>query len=172
MQGASQPDTSAVRNQLAVAYRRASRTTEAGRLFDRNLNSPSQAASLAVRGAMLLAEKKPAEAEFKLRDSLTIRQRIQPDDWTTFETMSILGESLMHQNKFADAEPMLISGYEGMKRHESSIPAADKPRVTKALDRVVKLYELWGKGDKASQWRERLEAAITPKSLQLAPTSS
>jgi tetratricopeptide (TPR) repeat protein len=171
MQGASQPDTSAVRNQLAVAYRLASRADQAGRLFDRNLNSPAQAASLAVRGSMLLFEKKPADAELKLRDSLTIRQKIQPDDWSTFETRSILGEALMDQSKFADAEGMLISGYEGMKQHEASIPAADKPRLVKALERIVKLYQGWGKADRAEQWRKTLEAAARPSNPHIAPTA-
>jgi tetratricopeptide (TPR) repeat protein len=156
--GASQPETAAVRNQLAVAYRMASRATEAAKLFDRNLNTPAQAAALAVRGSMLLNEKKPAEAELMLRDCLTIRQKIAPDDWSTFDTRSHLGQALLDQNKFADAEPMLVTGYEGMKARQTSIPAGEKPRMLKALERVVKLYELWGKADEAMKWRNDLEA--------------
>ena len=159
MQGVNHPDTAACRNQLAVAYRLAGRTAEAGRLFDRNPNSPAQAAALAVRGSMLLLQKKPAEAELKLRECLTIRQKIQPDDWTTFDTKSILGEALLDQKKFADAEPLLLSGYEGMKQREDTIPSQDKPRLTKALERLVKLYEAWGKKDEAMRWRKELEAA-------------
>ena len=127
MQGVNHPDTAACRNQLAVAYRLAGRTAEAGRLFDRNPNSPAHAAALAVRGSMLLLQKKPAEAELKLRECLTIRQKIQPDDWTTFETKSILGEALLEQKKFADAEPLLLSGYEGMKHREDAIPPRTSP---------------------------------------------
>ena len=131
MQGVNHPDTAACRNQLAVAYRLAGRTAEAGRLFDRNPNSPAHAAALAVRGSMLLLhEKKPAEAELKLRECLTIRQKIQPDDWTTFDTKSLLGEALLDQKKFAEAEPLLLSGYEGMKQREGTIPPQDKPRLT------------------------------------------
>ena len=59
MQGASHPETAACRNQLAVAYRLAGRTTDASDLFERNLNSPNDAAALAVRGATLLLQKKP-----------------------------------------------------------------------------------------------------------------
>ena len=145
MQGVNHPDTAACRNQLAVAYRLAGRTAEAGRLFDRNPNSPAHASALAVRGSMLLLQKKPAEAELKLRECLTIRQKIQPDDWTTFDTKSMLGEALLDQKKFADAEPLLLSGYEGMKQREDTIPSQDKPRLTKALERLVRLYEAWGK---------------------------
>ena len=95
MQGVDHPDTAECRNQLAVAYRLAGRTAEAGRLFARNPNSPAYASALAVRGSMLLLENNPAEAELKLRECLTIRQKIQLDDWTTFDTMSILGEALL-----------------------------------------------------------------------------
>ena len=158
MQGVNHPDTAACRNQLAVAYRLAGRTAEAGRLFDRNPNSPAHASALAVRGSMLLLQKKPAEAELKLRECLTIRQKIQPDDWTTFDTKSILGEALLDQKKFAEAEPLLLSGYEGMKQREDTIPSEDKPRLTKALERLVKLYEAWGKKDEAMKWRKELEA--------------
>jgi hypothetical protein len=165
MQGVDHPETAECRNQLAVAYRLAGRTAEAGRLFGRNPDSPTYAAALAVRGSMLLSQNNPAEAELKLRESLTIRQKLQPDDWTTFDTMSILGEALSDQKKFADAEPLLLSGYEGMKQRENAISSQDKPRLTKALERLVKLYEAWGKEDKAVRWRKELEAAeVTKKS--------
>jgi hypothetical protein len=158
MQGASQPDTSACRNQLAVAYRIAGRAAEGARLFDRDLKSPAHAAALAVQGSMLLLQKKPYEAELKLRECLTMRQKIQPDDWTTFDTKSLLGEALLEQKKLADAEPLLVSGYEGMKQRADTIPSQDKPHVTKALDRLISLYESWGKEDQALRWRQEREA--------------
>jgi hypothetical protein len=158
MLGANHPDTADCRNKLAVAYRLAGRTADAGRLFDYNLHSPTHAAALAVRGAMLLSQKKPAEAELKLRECLTIRQKVQPDDWTTFDTKSMLGEALLDQKKYADAEPLLLSGYKGMKEREANIPSQDKPRFTKALERLVQLYEAWSKPDKAAGWRKELKS--------------
>ncbi len=163
MQGISLAETAACRNQLAVAYRVASRPAEAGRLFDHNTNSPAQAAALGVRGSMLLMEKKPAEAELKLRDCLMIRQKIQPDDWTTFDTESTLGEAVLDQNRFADAEPLLLSGYQGLKQREQTIPSQDKLRLTAALERLVKLYERWGKVDTAIKWRRELEGEASRK---------
>jgi hypothetical protein len=158
MQGVDHPETAECRNQLAVAYRLAGRTAEAGRLFGRNPNSPTYAAALAIRGSMLLLENNPAEAELKLRECLTIRRKTQPEDWTTFDAMSILGEALADQKKFAEAEPMLVSGYEGLKQHEDTIPSQDKPHLKKALERLVKFYEAWGKPDKAMRWRQELES--------------
>jgi hypothetical protein len=158
MQGANQPETATCRNQLAVAYRLAGRAAEGGRLFDRDLRSPTHAAALAVRGSMLLQQKKPAEAELKLRECLTMRQQVQPDDWTTFDTKSFLGEALLDQKKFANAEPFLLSGYEGIKQRENTIPHQNRSRLTKAIERLIRLYEAWGKEDQAMRWRQEREA--------------
>ena len=159
MLGVNHPDTAACRNKLAIAYRLAGRTAEAARLLDHNPNTSAHASALAVSGLLLLSQKKPVEAELKLRACLTIRQKIQPDDWTTFETKSILGEALLDQRKFADAEPLLLSGYEGMKQRKAKIPSQDKARLTKALERLVRLYEVWNKKDKADWWRKKLATA-------------
>ena len=51
-----------------------------------------------------------------MRESLTIRERIRPGNWATYNTKSLLGESLLGQKKYAEAEPLLLSGYEGMKQ--------------------------------------------------------
>jgi hypothetical protein len=53
---------------------------------------------------------------------------------------------------------VLLSGYEGLKQHQDTIPSQDHPRLTKALERLVKLYEAWGKPDKAMKWRQELAA--------------
>jgi len=155
VQGASSPEMAACRNQLAVAYRLAGRADDGSRLFDRGADSPARATSLAINGSMLLAQKKPADAELKLRECLKIREKLRPDDWTTFDTKSTLGEALRDQRKFAEAEPLLVSGYEGMESRQDTIPSADRPRLTRALDRLVKLYEDWGKPDQATQWKQR-----------------
>jgi hypothetical protein len=159
IQGAAHPDAAACRNQLAVAYRLAGRPTEAALLFDRTPNTPGYAAALAARGLTLLLEKKPAEAELKLRECLTIRRKIQPGDWTTFDTESALGEALVDQKKFAEAEPLLRSGYEGLKQRKDAIPSQERSRLTRALERLVKFYEAQGQEDQAARWRKELEGA-------------
>jgi tetratricopeptide (TPR) repeat protein len=159
MLGDDHPSTIACRNKPAMAYRRAGRPTDASRLYDQDLNSSSHASALAVRGSVLLTQKKPAEAELKLRECLTIRQKLQHDDWTTFDTKSMLGEALLDQKKYAEAEQLLLPGYEGMKYRESKIPAPGKVRLTKALEFLVRLYEDWGKKDKASLWAKEMAKA-------------
>ena len=80
---------------------------------------------------MQLAERNWNEAELQLRASLTIRQKIEPDKWTTFETMSVLGEALLNQQRLSEAEPLLVNGYQGMKRRQDTIPASDRGRLTR-----------------------------------------
>jgi tetratricopeptide (TPR) repeat protein len=157
MQGPSDPELADCRNQLAVAHRLAGRPDVGARLFERKAESPAHATALALEGSMLLAQKKFADAELKLRESLAIRQKTQSDAWTTFDTKSMLGEALLEQRKFAEAEPLLVSGYEGMKQRRDTIPPRDQSHLTRALDRLVKLYEDWGQMDKAKRWKE-LEA--------------
>jgi tetratricopeptide (TPR) repeat protein len=156
VRGPDDPVTSDCRNKLAVAYRNAGHTDEASNLFELFPDSSSPAA-LALQGSLLLSQNKPVEAELKLRECLAVRQRRQPDDWTTFHTMQMLGTALLEQKNFKGAEPLMLSGYEGMKQRESQIPSQDKVQLKRALERLVQFYEVCGKKDKAAQWRKTLE---------------
>jgi len=157
LHGEKADDTARCRNELAIAYRLNGQHDAASRLFGQSPNSSQQAFALVVRGRMLLLEKKPAEAEIKLRESLKIRQKVQPDYWTTFETKSLLGEALLEQKKYAEAEPLMMSGYRGMKKREDKIPDREKVQLTKALERLVHLYDTWDKPDEAAKWRKELD---------------
>ena len=66
----------------------------------------------------LLQSKAFTEAESLLRKCLVIREKTQPDLWTTFNTQSLLGGALLGQKKYAEAEPLLLAGYAGMKRRQ------------------------------------------------------
>jgi eukaryotic-like serine/threonine-protein kinase len=125
-------------------------------------DSPEYAVVLAQLGASLLQLQQWARAEPVLRDGLAIRERIEPGAWTTFYAKSQLGVALLGQDKFVDAEPLLLTGYEGMKQCETSIPADARFRLTEALERLVRLYDAWGKKDRAAQWREELLKAKSP----------
>ena len=102
-------------------------------------------------------------AETKLRECLTLRQQLAPDDWSTFNAQTMLGASLAGQKKFADAEPLLRSAYAGLKAAESTkkLPAAAKARPTEALQRLIDLYTAWEKPDQAAEWKMKLDE-LTP----------
>jgi hypothetical protein len=66
----------------------------------------------------------------------------------------MLGGALPGQKKYADAEPLLLAGYDGMKQREKSIPPQGKVRIPEAIDRLVRLYDATGKQDDAAKWRK------------------
>ena len=68
----------------------------------------------------------------------------------------MLGGSLLGQKKYAEAEPFLLSGYEGMKQREIMIPREGKPRLKEALQRLVHLYEATDRPDQAAGWKQKL----------------
>ncbi len=122
-------------------------------------DSPQHAARLSVLIVNLFEQKKMADAEPFLREWLAFREKTEPDVWSTFNTKSMLGGSLLAQKKYAEAEPLLLSGYEGMKERETIIPPVGKSRLTDAIQRLVDLYDAKVEKDKADEWRKKLPAS-------------
>jgi tetratricopeptide (TPR) repeat protein len=117
---------------------------------------PSLASVLAQLGLCLLQAGKPAEAGPVLRECLEIRLKHQPEDWLVFNTQSLLGGSLLLQKKYAEAEKLLVDGYEGMSQRRSRIPPQEEKRLLESLERLVQLYEATKQNDKAESWRKVL----------------
>lgn len=124
--------------------------------------SVAAAGTLHAVGFVLVRQEKWKEAESRLRQSESIRVKLEPDTWTTFDTKSLLGAALLGQKAFDRAEPYLVEGYEGMNQRRARIPVSEKPRVTDALKRLVQLYDDWGKPDQTARWRKELEANKLP----------
>ncbi len=107
----------------------------------------------------LFKQHRYAEAETLLRELLRSREQYEADGWTTFNTRSMLGGGLLGQKKYAEAEPLLLAGYEGMKQREEKIPPGGNVRMTEAIDQLVQLYEAWGQPERAAMWRAKLPPA-------------
>ena len=122
---------------------------------------PDVAQTLSALGRTYLKQRKPAEAEPRLREGLAIWDAKRPDDWNRFDTQSLLGSSLLGQIKFAEAEPLLLSGYEGIRARYATLPASKKSYLTEAGERIVQLYEAWGKTAEAVAWRAKLTTPPT-----------
>ncbi len=124
------------------------------------------AGALAELTLHLLTQQKFSEAEAPACESLAIREKTAPDDWRTFNSRSMVGASLLGQKKYPEAEPLLLSGCEGMKQREKSIPAVGKMRLREALQRLGELYEARGEKEKAAEWKKKVaefdEAGTTP----------
>jgi hypothetical protein len=121
-------------------------------------DSVAAADAMAMLGFDLLRQEKWTDAEAVLRECLAIREKRQPDDWTTFNARSLVGAALLGRQDYPEAEPLLLAGYRGMLQREATIPKAGKVRLTEAAARLVQLYEAWGNEAEAGRWRKELEA--------------
>jgi serine/threonine protein kinase/tetratricopeptide (TPR) repeat protein len=152
---------------LAVSYLAAKQPAKALPLFQDFLerqrkrlgDNPALAELLAGVALKLLQAEESAAAEPILRECLAIREKHNPNAWNTFNTRSALGGSLLGQQKYAESEPLLLSGFEGMKQRETQIPLEAKVRLIEAMERLVRLYESTNDKDKAAEWRKKLDAA-------------
>jgi tetratricopeptide (TPR) repeat protein len=118
------------------------------------VESPAYASELATWGLSLLQRQRWAEAEAVLTECLAIRQKKRPNIWNTFNTMSLLGGSLLGQKKHTEARELLLQGYEGMKAREKTIPPQGSTRIPEALDRLIQLCEATDKPEEAKKYRE------------------
>jgi serine/threonine protein kinase/tetratricopeptide (TPR) repeat protein len=132
-------------------------------------NSPLLAGDLAQLGRNLLAQSRWTEAEPLLRECLLICDKVSADEWKRYDAMSLLGEALMEQTRFAEAEPMIVPGYMGLKERDSRLTVPDQFRLREANVRVVRLYDAWGKPDKAMEWKAKLGMPDLPDEVFARP---
>ena len=63
-----------------------------------------------------------------------------------------LGEFLAAQNRLPEAEGFLVGSYESLSKSQQ----AHSPRTRLGLQRLVALYEKWGRPEIAARYRESL----------------
>ena len=139
--GAEHPETLEAMSDLAEVYQRQGRLAKAASTFNKVLEArrrllgpdhPGTNDVLASLGNIKLAQRNYADAEKLLRDALQIRKQKGPDAWERYYTESMLGASLWGLGQYCEARPLLTSGYDGMLRHQSSIPVEDLPALKQA----------------------------------------
>lgn len=152
---------------LALAYGRDGQWERAQPLWQELLTSqrallgpedPRTLGVLAQFATALVDQNKYDEAEPVLRELLEARERVQPEAWTTFNTRSGLGGVLLGRGRYAEAEPLLVSGYEGLLARREQHVEATRIRIGEALDRLERLYTAWGRAEESAAWRAKKEA--------------
>ena len=111
-------------------------------------------------GSVRVAQQQFAEAEPLLRESLALAQRYWPTGEYRYLVMSHLGASLTGQENHAEAETLLRSSCEGLTRGRAILPPFLYPerRLAESLERLVQLYDAWGKPAQATEWKQKLAA--------------
>ena len=98
---------------------------------------------------------KAQEGEDILREAVKLRTDSLPKEhfWVALAN-DALGECLTTQGRYDEAEPLLLQSYESLK----SSQGANNPRTRLALQRLVVLYEDWGRFATANIYRNKLVA--------------
>ena len=118
---------------------------------------PRLASSLAELVHALLIKDKFTEAEPAARESLAISENAAPNGWEAFHARSLLGACLLGQKHYAEAEPLLEAGYQGMRQDDEEISRRNTTRdVELALTRLIRLCEETSQSAKAAAWRKVL----------------
>jgi serine/threonine protein kinase/tetratricopeptide (TPR) repeat protein len=94
------------------------------------------------------------EAETLIRQALAFQRKWTPDYVKRYYWESLHGAILLAQKKYAEAEPLLLQGYQGMK--ERPIGGTFVIEFREAGERVVRFYEEINQPERARRWRERL----------------
>jgi hypothetical protein len=84
-----------------------------------------------------------------LREAVELRTKSLPKEhfWVAIAE-SALGEDLYLQKRFTEAEPFLLESFESLKGSQGT----QNPRTILAQNRLVKLYQDWGKPELATRF--------------------
>ena len=106
-----------------------------------------------IQGLIYAQTDRPAEAEKLLREAVELRAQYSPSGhFLRAVAENELGNFLAGQKRFDEAQALMLSSYESLKKSQ----APNSPRVRTALERLVALYENWGRPDESSKYRALL----------------
>jgi serine/threonine-protein kinase len=110
----------------------------------------SFATALTIKGLILNKGGHAGEAEKILREALALREaNLPPAHFMTALTRGALGECLLAQKKFAEAEPLLLASYESLTLSQTG----DNPRTSLAKRHLLELYTAWEKPAMLARYR-------------------
>ena len=113
------------------------------------VNEAEGHAQRAAQGARALPQHNPA--------LLAITERFYTNHWYRFWGESALGACLLGQKKYAEAEPLLEAGYQGLKQRYDKYTVYYKARdLRMALNRLIQLCEETAQSAKAAQLKLEL----------------
>jgi hypothetical protein len=149
---------------LAALYQAQKRYAEAEDLWTEVLavqrrilgaKHPNTLDVMASLGEVEIQQEKYPAAEPLVREALG-NWEASPNSWKRYYGQALVGASLSGQKRYAEAEPLLLSGYLGLLERQSTIPAGARRVVSEAGLRIAQLYDNWGQTEKAIEWREKL----------------
>jgi tetratricopeptide (TPR) repeat protein len=116
---------------------------------------PLTVASMGDLAVVYIAEGKFAQAEPLAREVLGWQKKLNAGDWEQYNAECELGASLAGQKKYAEAEPLLTEGYQGMLAHKDHIEGPDQFRLKLAHQWFVQIQSSQGRDGKAAAAKAR-----------------
>ncbi len=93
------------------------------------------------------------DAERQYLQLLAVEKKKGAKNWLFYNDQRVLGEVFYKQKKYSEAEPLLLSAYEGLN---ATLFSNNKHigQVYYAASYLRELYQEWGKPEKATKWQE------------------
>jgi tetratricopeptide (TPR) repeat protein len=111
---------------------------------------------IAPLGRILNKTGRLSEAERLFREALALREKTAPRRSNAVGVaLGDVGECLVSQKRYAEAEPLLTESYVIVK----AIHVPQSPGLREAAQRLVTLYRSWGKPQQADQYSEGGQSA-------------
>ncbi|RIK67889.1 MAG: hypothetical protein DCC65_05305 [Planctomycetota bacterium] len=112
------------------------------------VGSEERARSAWVLGNILMRSGRTEPAEPVLLEALYWFEANRSSHWETPMLASDVGECLLQQGRFAEAEDPIVIGYAELRR----MRGPDAFETLKALERVFALYKSWDKPEKVAEY--------------------
>jgi eukaryotic-like serine/threonine-protein kinase len=116
-------------------------------------DNPDTMVSAADLALTYQSEGKFEQSEPLAREAFDFYNKKRPDNWHRFRAESLLRAILSGETKYAEAEPLLLTGFQGMVARKAQISVPDQYYVDRAREWILQLYQAWGKPQKAAEWK-------------------
>jgi len=104
-----------------------------------------------------LMQGRLTDAEKTLREAMDGMTRVSPAAWERANAAGMLGATLARQKRYADAEPLLVSGYDGMATGKAVNPnAASRMSREQVGEALVQLYRDTGNTARTAEWEKKI----------------
>jgi tetratricopeptide (TPR) repeat protein len=154
------PFTLEIQADLGLSYHDARRFTDAIPLLEEVCRKADNGPDLNGARATLLRSyagaKRKVEAVALAKEMVrAAREQFPADSPELAAELGFPGLALLMVGEYADAEPLLLSRYQGLTRAEARVPPrVIDPRLPDVVDHLIQLYEAWDKPIEAAKWRK------------------